>query len=76
MSIDNLEQLIRAREMQMGTPMFDEAEEKKDDSKEVLEIMKLLFNYVKETTSAINQEIITIKQQNQEILDKLTQDKE
>lgn len=70
--IDNLEQLIQARDQQMGGNMLnreESAKEPKNQNGEILEIMKLLFTYFKETAAALNSEIITIRQQQEKILE-------
>lgn len=75
--IANLQQLIEARDKQMGGKMIETTEpaqeEQKTDSgnKEVVETMKLLFTYIRQTMGQINQDINIIKQQQQEILKKL-----
>lgn len=70
MGIEDLNNLIKARERQMGKPMLDleETVVKEKKSEEVTEIMKLLFTYIKETTSSINSEIIKIREQQEKIL--------
>lgn len=77
--IENLDNLIKAREAQMGGPMLDAEKvvgQKKEKSNETLEVMKLLFDYMKESNKHFSKELQTIKKQNQEILDHLAQDKE
>lgn len=77
--IEDLENLIKARELQMGGPMLSHekvVEQKKEESTEATEIMKLLFDYMKESNKYLSREIQNIKKQNQEILELLAQDKE
>ncbi len=72
MSIPNLQQIIAARERQMGGRMTEPKEEKPQErSEEVVEIMKLLFEFVRQQVGQINNDINIIKQQQQKILDKL-----
>lgn len=71
MAIEDLENLIKARERQMGGKMLDveDTPAPENQDTEVLQIMKLLFAYVKQTVGDMNREIITIQQQQQKILE-------
>lgn len=74
MGIDDLENLIRAKENQMGIKITEETQQKEDqnspkDNGEVVEIMKLLFEYLKKSVGSIKGEIATIKEQQQKILE-------
>ena len=71
MAIQNLQQLIAARERQQGGKMTDIKEPVTNKNDEVVEIMKLLFEYLRQSVAQINQDIGIIKQQQQEILEKL-----
>ena len=77
MEIDNLEGLIKARERQMGSPMLDERESQEPEAKsdsEVLEIMKLLFTYIKQSIGQLHEEITTIKTGQEKILTMLKEE--
>lgn len=83
MSIKNLQSLIAAREKQMGGTMIDhgepntqQAKESSSEESEVLEILGLIFRYIKETTGNLQKEINGIKANQQEILELLKKDEE
>jgi hypothetical protein len=65
MSIENLQSLIDAKEKQMGVHIREEDKEEPSQS----EIMKLLFQYVKESMDELRTEIAKIQQKQQKILD-------
>ena len=64
MPIQNLQALLRAREIQQGHGMDDGINEHNDE--EMKEILKLMFEYMKITLSKINDNINKI---NEEIVD-------
>jgi len=79
MSIQNLQNIIKAREIQQGRPMTEE--ERPSQVDETTEILRLMFAYLKKTFGEINsnitqmnQEINIIKIQQQKIIDIYTKD--
>jgi len=71
MAIQNLQQLIEARQRQMGGRMIDgPVENPVDHNDEIVEIMKMLFDYTRQQFGQINNDINIIKKQQQEILNK------
>ena len=79
MSIQNLQSIIKAREIQQGRPMVEEEQPPQVD--ETTEILRLMFAYLKKTFGEINlnitqmnQEINIIKIQQQKIIDTYTKD--
>lgn len=73
MSVQNLESLIKAKEKQMGINITEEDEEQKPeiDENEVMEVLKLIFEYMKQSIGNLNKEITNIKQQQEKILEEL-----
>ena len=82
MSIQNLQSIIKAREVQQGHAMVEEPrQEGQSQNDETTEILRLMFAYLKKTFGEINvniaqmnQEINIIKIQQQKILGTQTKD--
>jgi len=66
--IENLDQLIKARDVQLGGKMLEET---KSNKEELTQVIKLLFGYMKESFEKIDFNINILKSQQEEILKKL-----
>lgn len=71
--IQNLQELIQARDKQLGGNMLEN--KTGDKNGEITEILKLLFTYMKESFEKLDHDINIVKTQQEEILNKL-KDKE
>ncbi len=71
--IQNLQELIQARDKQLGGNMLEN--KPGDKNSEMADILKLLFTYMKESFEKLNHDNKIIKAQQEEILNRL-KDKE
>lgn len=71
--IQNLQELIQARDKQLGGNMLEN--KPNDKNSEMVDILKLLFTYMKESFKKLDHDNKIIKAQQEEILNRL-KDKE
>ena len=66
MGIENIDKIIRERDRQLGGSMLGSVEQPKDRSDEVVELLRLIFGYLKESFKEINEKLDSIIEQEKE----------